>query len=417
MLPQESLPMLADEACRTADGGERPVSPGRLSAAVVVVVIAALPALHAAHTSRSYGVESFKVNASDALIFRSAAELLAQGRSPYDVQVQRRHIAETRLDGQDPPYSLPFAYPPNALPLFMLCLVGPPRLGFVLFVAVGTLLMLAAAYRLAGRFSRHSWERTIIVVGTGFGGAAIFNAMLGQTGAYLGAAVFAYAACYRRAPGWAGVALGLMAFKPQYALLLGVVALVDRQWRTVAAAAATFVACSVLSGLLFGFDQWAAFLDAVRSFNYTADYMCNWIGITHRLYPGELRSLYAAGTFVMLIGVVGVAAYCALDTRGASRSMRHLAVAIALATLVSPNTHPYDLIIWLVPVCVAAGARPRVPLWAAVFVAGFAVTVMLAMGVRWMLPLISCALLVSAARSVWEDDSPSRIDTVKQRAG
>ena len=90
----------------------------------LVIALAALPAFYIAATSNSYGADSFTTNTSDALVFRSEAELLWMGQSPYDADLQQRYISRTRLGGGTPPYTLPFAYPPNALPLLTVYLTG-----------------------------------------------------------------------------------------------------------------------------------------------------------------------------------------------------------------------------------------------------------------------------------------------------
>jgi len=102
------------------------------------LVIAAMPGMYVALTSPAWSVQSYESNCSDALVFRVSAELLASGQSPYDTTDQAGHIAATRLDGNSPPYVLPFAYPPNALPLLAIYHIGSPRFGYVLFVATGS---------------------------------------------------------------------------------------------------------------------------------------------------------------------------------------------------------------------------------------------------------------------------------------
>ncbi len=372
----------------------------------LVIALAALPAVYVAVTSNSSGVDSFETNTTDALVFRSAAELLWMGQSPYDTDLQQRHIGQTRLGGDTPPYYLPFAYPPNALPLLMVYLAGPPHVALVLSVFVGTVLMLATTYGLAGLFCRHPLDRMLTVLGTGLGGAVLFNARLGQTGTCLAATLFAYVVCYRRAPIRAGVALGLMAFKPQYALLLGVVALMERRWRTAVSSALTFLSCCALSGLLFGFKQWTSFYEAVLSFNRTIPFMCNWYAPARKLLPGAESALHDAGMVVMLVGVLALGVYCLVDRGGGNRSLRHLAVATALAPLVSPNTHPYDLIIWILPVCLAARRTRWLSTWLAVSLAGMVLAALLALHLRWLLPVASATLAIAAAMPLSDKRAP-----------
>lgn len=182
----------------------------RIALGALAVLLGMLPSFLSAWRSNTYGPASYTTDTSDGLTFRVAAELLLDDRSPYDTAAHEDHIARTRLNGERPPYTLPFAYPPNALPLFLVYLVGPPRVAYLLFVLIGTTAMLAAAWVFSGLVIRNTFTRFALVVAIGCGGAALFNGQRGQTGSFLAASVFAYAAFYRRRPLAAGLALGLM---------------------------------------------------------------------------------------------------------------------------------------------------------------------------------------------------------------
>ena len=185
-------------------------------------------------------------------------------------------------------------------------------------------------------------------------------------------------------------------------------ALAENRWRTVASSGFTFLFCSVISGLLFGFDQWADFYEAVRSCNLTMGFMCNWFAPVLRFMPEAESALHTAGMPVMLIGAGALSVYCLVDKSRGDRSIRHLAVASAVAPLVSPNTHPYDLIIWLVPVCLIARRGVRYPTWVAVALTGLGVLVLMAAHLRWLLPVVSGALAIAAAIPVGDDPTRMR---------
>jgi hypothetical protein len=59
----------------------------------------------------------------------------------------------------------------------------------------------------------------------------------------------------------AGVLFGLQAYKPHLALMIPVALLAGRQWRAIAAAAATVCVLALASLALAGWDGWRAFLD------------------------------------------------------------------------------------------------------------------------------------------------------------
>jgi alpha-1,2-mannosyltransferase len=61
----------------------------------------------------------------------------------------------------------------------------------------------------------------------------------------------------------AGILFGLMAYKPQFGLLVPFVLAASGRWRTFGAAAATVAVLAVVSSLAFGVDVWRAFVDSM----------------------------------------------------------------------------------------------------------------------------------------------------------
>ncbi|MBI5262363.1 MAG: DUF2029 domain-containing protein [Bradyrhizobium sp.] len=58
----------------------------------------------------------------------------------------------------------------------------------------------------------------------------------------------------------AGVLIGLLACKPQFAAVVPFALLAARQWRTITVAAATVIALTAISLVLFGPECWSSFL-------------------------------------------------------------------------------------------------------------------------------------------------------------
>jgi len=90
---------------------------------------------------------------------------------------------------------------------------------------------------------------------------AFLNTFHGQNGFLTGALLGA--ACYYmdRRPVRAGIAIGLLAYKPHWALLFPIALAADRRWRTFAAAAVTTAAFVAASIAALGVEPWIAFLD------------------------------------------------------------------------------------------------------------------------------------------------------------
>ena len=104
--------------------------------------------------------------------------------------------------------------------------------------------------------------------------AVFINLGHGQNGlltaALLGAALLTLA----RQPLLSGTLFGLLAYKPQFALVIPIALLASNRWRAIAAAAATIVALFVLSVAAFGTEIWYAFAASTEMSSGTR--RCGW---------------------------------------------------------------------------------------------------------------------------------------------
>jgi hypothetical protein len=151
----------------------------------------------------------------------------------------------------------PFVYPPTILlPAYGMALL-PLAAGYYL---VSALMVLASAQLL--RAARLPW-RCVAAGLTSF--PAMWTLYLGQWGILCGALLIYGLARLQDRPARAGVALGLLAVKPQYALLAPVAVLATKQWRALAAGAAVLALFLVLSWLLGGTACWRAYLGPGRA--------------------------------------------------------------------------------------------------------------------------------------------------------
>ena len=103
------------------------------------------------------------------------------------------------------------------------------------------------------------------------------NAFMGQMGFLIGALYFVALRLLRHRPALAGVCFGLLAFKPHLGIMVPVALLAARAYRTVFAAAVTVPAIVCLSGLVFGWDVWQAWL--TETLPRQASYLQGWLGI------------------------------------------------------------------------------------------------------------------------------------------
>jgi hypothetical protein len=161
---------------------------------------------------------------------------------------------------------------------------------------------------------------------------------------------------------WAGVAFGLLAFKPQLTLVIALAALWKRDWRFVAGGLATGLALLALS-LAVGVQPCLDFLQFACG---SGDYMQNsgydlwkshtvW-GFGRMLAPGH--PAIASSLSLILLGVIVWSLVRLLSGRWEPTSERFCwqMAGLTMATLlVSPHLFTYDLTILLLPMAIVLG--------------------------------------------------------------
>ena len=324
---------------------------------VLLSVISAAWATSLADRSGSWTPACYEENICDSLTFTVAGELLREGLTPYEEQVRRDHISRTRLSGEIPPFDLPFQYPPNALPLFALRSLASPRLAHTGTAVLGTFVFLLLFSRLAGRWLSDTRAEALLVLSVAMSATVAFNAELGQTGVLAAALVSGIALCWKQSPVGAGILLGLLAFKPQYAAAILLLALVRREPRIVIGAGGAFGVMTVISGALFGFGQWAAFLAAAAEPNHTVPWMVNWMGLAWQVAPDGLDVIQHAALPVFVVSQLALGAVL-WSLRDRTSVEGQLSIALVWTVLASPNTHPYDLLV-MAPALIYASHRVR----------------------------------------------------------
>ncbi|HWA70017.1 MAG TPA: glycosyltransferase family 87 protein [Rhizomicrobium sp.] len=270
------------------------------------------------------------------------AALAGDAAAPFDIV--RQGAMERAIFG---PHTQLYGwhYPPVflllAAPLAMLPYLPALALWLAATLALYLLsirLLLAGAPDLArGR----SW----LFVALGF--TAVFvNFIHGQNG-FLTAALFAFGlALLDKRPLLAGIAFGLLCYKPQYFAVIPLVLLASGRWRVLGAAAATALAVSAAATWLFGIEVWAAFF-ASAHFTRTVVLEQGNTGFAKmqsvfaavRLMGGGVALAYAAQALSALIALVAAWRIWRGD---AAREFKGAALCLA-ALLVTPYSMDYDL--------------------------------------------------------------------------
>lgn len=183
-----------------------------------------------------------------------AAGVLANSDKPALAYSQPEHYAaeqDATEHGVDYVY---FFYPPVFLLLCSVLARLPYLLAFVVFETVSCLayvLVIREILREAG------WTWLIPLMAFP---AVWWSFGLGQN-SFLTAAFFGAATVLLdRRPVMAGAILGLLCYKPHFAVLVPIVLAAGRQWTAFAAAGCAAAFLVALSGLIFGLDTWEAFL-------------------------------------------------------------------------------------------------------------------------------------------------------------
>ena len=151
-----------------------------------------------------------------------------------------------------------------------------------------------------------------------------------------------------RRPALAGIAIGLLAYKLQFGMVIAVALLAGQRWRAIAAAAATVAATAALTLALFGLGTWQAFFD---NLGFTRSVILEqgatgWPRLQSlfaaiRLWGGGLGLAYAGQA--AFTGLVLAAVAWAWRSRADARLRRALVPVASL--LATPYVLDYDMVL------------------------------------------------------------------------
>jgi alpha-1,2-mannosyltransferase len=192
-----------------------------------------------------------------------------------------------------------YSYPPHALFLAVPFAVLPYPLAFAAFTLFGAL-----AFYLAAR--PHAPFAPVLALLTP---AAALNMWNGHYGLFLGALWLVFFRNLQTRPARAGLAAAALTFKPHLGLFIAIAALTQRTALLVAAAGT--IGLIILSGFLFGFDNWISFFTATITEQQdvltrtTGDFYFRMMPSVYVAYGGglagaALQAVIVAIVFIML---------------------------------------------------------------------------------------------------------------------
>lgn len=196
---------------------------------------------------------------TDFSSFYAAGSLVDDGRAIEVFDAARHYARQQQVFGERTPYYAWF-YPPSFLLIAAPLATLPYWLALLIWQAGSGLLYLATMAAILRKAALTPAGRRIGLLAAAAFPAVFINLGHGQNG-FLTAGLFAGALLalpHRTVV--AGVLFGLLAYKPQFALVIPLALLATRQWRAMIAAAATVVGMIGITSALFGIEAWTAFL-------------------------------------------------------------------------------------------------------------------------------------------------------------
>ena len=274
----------------------------------------------------------------------AAGRLTLEGHAAdaYDPALQ--HAAEKKLFGPDTPF-FGWHYPP----FFLLVAAGLAALPYA-WALLAWMLLTLPAYLAAMRAICPRPETLLLAAAFP---AVFVNLGHGQNG-FLTAALLGGALLWLdRRPVLAGMLLGVLAYKPQFGILIPLVLLVTGRWTVIAAACATIAALSAVTWLALGTTVWSAFAGSA-AFSRTVVLEAGATGwekiqsifsaVRNLGAPVELA--YAAQAALLLALALSLVS---LWRSKAAHDLKAAALAIA-CLLATPYVLDYDLVVLAVAI-------------------------------------------------------------------
>lgn len=283
---------------------------------------------------------------SDFSSFYAAGSLVLDGRANDVYDMALHYAREQQIFGAATPY-YGWLYPP----IFLLVATPLALMPYPLALAVWQISTFALYLSVIGVIVRRMRQRGMVIgpiwlpIAAGFP-AVFVNLGHGQNG-FLTAGLFGAALlALPTRPVISGVLFGLLAYKPQFALIVPVALLVAGQWRTVVAAGITVMALVAVTSLAFGADLWLAFAASTETSRKllleggdVGFEKLQSVFAAARMWGGGIPLAYAVQ------GVASAAAVCGTAWVWRSSSDRDLkgALLIIATLLASPHVLDYDL--------------------------------------------------------------------------
>ena len=283
---------------------------------------------------------------TDFSSFYAAGSLALEGHAADAYQPAAHYAREQSFFGQTTPY-YSWNYPPVFLLIAAPLALLPYAFALALFQVASLALyfVVIAAILAPARAQDRVIARNWLPVAAAFP-AVFINLGHGQNG-FLTAGLLGAALVTLEQPALSGLCIGLLCYKPQFALVIPVALLAAGRWRVITSAALTVVALIALSWFLFGADSWTGFAASTEMSRKVLLEQGS-VGFEKlqsafaavRLWGGSVPLSYATQGLVSALAVLATAWGWRMSNDRALKA----ALLVSATALTSPHLLDYDLV-------------------------------------------------------------------------
>jgi hypothetical protein len=278
----------------------------------------------------------------DFSAFHQAAQFADHGRAAaaYD---DKAMIGAEQAAFPGTTARLPWNYPPS----FLLMLMPFGAMPYMMAWLAWSLTTFGAYALMAQRLAAPG-QRYLALLAPG----AAINILVGQNGLVSAAILGGGAMLLERRPILGGLILGLISYKPHFALLVPLALIATRQWRALAGAAASSLVLALAAAVVLGAAPWIAFLHkAAQPASLIASSSSAWRTIPSVMVMARTLGVDAGLSSLLHWSAAALAAGACLWIWRKTGDGRLRAGALAAATLmITPYLRVYDLALLTLPI-------------------------------------------------------------------
>ncbi len=275
---------------------------------------------------------------NDFVVFWTAGHLALKSAALAAYDAHRQYAAEIATVGHGFGGVMGWSYPPLFLFVAAALASLPYASAFLLWLSLTVALHACVVTAIA--------ERRIAFIVAGAAPWMLSALAPGQNGFLTSAIIGLVLLHIEKRPAIAGLVLGLLSYKPQFAILFPLALAAGGYWRAFAWAAVGTLAWNGLAGAVFGFGTFSAFLHALTltTDTHLIDDTVGWnrlqrvFGLAHFLGASG-RAAWAAQAFAS----ASIATGMVLCWRGSVPYPLKAALLAAAIVLVTPYIFVYDL--------------------------------------------------------------------------